>query len=92
MVGSGSGEFAVLVHPAQGLGAVLHRLPVVDRRSSRTAWRPGILVFPSADVAVEGARFHPLRFQESGAWALVAVTMTSASLTGPLSAGWFRLR
>src|SRR5918993_738085 len=54
----GVAELAVLVHPAQGLGAVLHRLPVVAHDLLAL---PGhrILVLPAADVAVEGARLHP---------------------------------
>src|SRR5918993_2421480 len=54
----GVAELAVLVHPAQGLGAVLHRLPVVAHDLLAL---PGhrVLVLPAADVAVEGARLHP---------------------------------
>src|ERR671912_2198901 len=54
----GVAELAVLVHPAQGLGAVLHRLPVVAHDLLAL---PGhrVLVLPAADVAVEGSRLHP---------------------------------
>src|SRR5829696_6834002 len=70
------GELPVLVHPAQGLGAVLHRLPVV---ADDLLALPGhrVLVLPAAHVAVEGPRLHPVGL-EQGAWALVAVTRMSA--------------
>ena len=56
-------QLAVLVHPAEGLGAVLDRLPVVAD-DLVALLGDGILVLPAADVAVEGAGLHPCGFQQ----------------------------
>lgn len=55
------GQFAVFIHPAQSLGAVLHGVPVVtDDLVALLGHR--VFVLPTTDVAVEGTRFHPCAF------------------------------
>ena len=56
-------EFSFSVHSAERLGSVFDGFPVVADDFG-TAAGDGVVVFPTADVAVEEARFEPFGFEE----------------------------
>ena len=61
----GVAKFSFSVHSAERLGSVFDGFPVVADDFG-TAAGDGVVVFPTADVAVEEARFEPFGFEERG--------------------------
>ena len=59
----GVAEFFFSVHSAERLGSVFDGFPVVADNFG-TAAGYGVVVFPTADVAIEKARFEPFGFEE----------------------------